>query len=166
MRGQIADCKVLPENLLNLARLVRIARCDNQLHARILVSGSSRSSMSSERRKSYPFDQIEPKWQAIWEERQLFHAPNPGEKGFDPAKRKFYILDMFPYPSGAGLHGGHHEGYTATDIIPRSKRMRGFSVLHPMGWTHSVCPRSNTRSKPASTPQSRRAKTSRNSRDN
>jgi len=90
--------------------------------------------MSSERRKSYPFDQIEPKWQAIWEERQLFHAPNPGEKGFDPAKRKFYILDMFPYPSGAGLHVGHPEGYTATDIIARYKRMRGFSVLHPMGW--------------------------------
>ena len=90
--------------------------------------------MTSERRKPYPFDQIEPKWQAIWEERQLFHAPNPGEKGFDPAKAKFYILDMFPYPSGAGLHVGHPEGYTATDIVARYKRMRGFSVLHPMGW--------------------------------
>jgi len=90
--------------------------------------------MSSERRKPYPFDKIEPKWQAIWEERQLFHAPNPGEKGFDPAKPKFYVLDMFPYPSGAGLHVGHPEGYTATDIIARHKRMRGFNVLHPMGW--------------------------------
>jgi leucyl-tRNA synthetase len=87
-----------------------------------------------ERRKPYPFHEFEPKWQAIWEAQQLFHAPNPGEKGFDPLRSKFYVLDMFPYPSGAGLHVGHPEGYTATDIIARYKRMRGFNVLHPMGW--------------------------------
>ena len=78
--------------------------------------------------------QIDPKWQAHWDAAQTFHAPNPGEPGFNAAKPKYYVLDMFPYPSGAGLHVGHPEGYTATDILGRYKIMRGFNVLHPMGW--------------------------------
>ncbi len=88
----------------------------------------------NERRQPYPFDVIEPKWQALWDERRQFHAPNPGEPGFDPAQPKYYVLDMFPYPSGAGLHVGHPEGYTATDIVARYRRFRGDNVLHPMGW--------------------------------
>jgi leucyl-tRNA synthetase len=71
---------------------------------------------------------IEPKWQKVWEENQTFKAVR------HPGRPKKYVLDMFPYPSGAGLHVGHPEGYTATDIVCRFERMRGVDVLHPMGW--------------------------------
>ena len=77
----------------------------------------------------YDAKRLEPKWQAYWEEHQTF-ATGP----FDPSKEKMYVLDMFPYPSGAGLHVGHPEGYTATDIVCRYNRMKGKQVLHPMGW--------------------------------
>src|SRR5271155_4576765 len=71
---------------------------------------------------------IEPRWQKFWEQNRTFCTPDVSERP------KFYILDMFPYPSGAGLHVGHPEGYTATDILARYQRARGRNVLHPMGW--------------------------------
>jgi leucyl-tRNA synthetase len=85
-------------------------------------------------RKPFPFRDFEPKWQARWEAEKTFRTPGPGDAGFDASKPKYYVLDMFPYPSGAGLHVGHPEGYTATDIIGRFKRMTGHNVLHPMGY--------------------------------
>jgi leucyl-tRNA synthetase len=88
----------------------------------------------SVRRKQFPFDEFEPKWQRFWEENHTFHALNPGEPGFDPERPKYYVLDMFPYPSGEGLHVGHALQKTACDILARKKRMGGFNILFPPGW--------------------------------
>ncbi len=77
---------------------------------------------------------IEANWQAYWADQHTFATPNPGDEGFDPDKPKFYVLDMFPYPSGVGLHVGHPLGYIATDIVSRYMRMKGYNVLHPMGY--------------------------------
>jgi len=83
---------------------------------------------------AYDSGAIEARWQRYWEEQQTFRTANPGEAGCDPGRPKFYVLDMFPYPSGVGLHVGHPLGYIATDVFARYKRMRGFNVLHPMGY--------------------------------
>ncbi|MFQ5494474.1 MAG: leucine--tRNA ligase [Phycisphaerae bacterium] len=92
------------------------------------------STTQGAKRGRYTFAKIEARWQQYWHEHQTFRMAHPGDPAFDADKPKFYILDMFPYPSGSGLHVGHPVGYCATDIVARYKRMRGFNVLHPMGF--------------------------------
>jgi len=86
---------------------------------------------------NYNHKKIESKWQKKWREEKLYQIEK-NEK-----KKKFYVLDMFPYPSGAGLHIGHPKGYIATDIIARMKAMQGYNVLHPMGWDAFGLPAEN-----------------------
>ncbi len=83
---------------------------------------------------AYKPTEVDAKWQRHWSENNTFAVGNPGDRGFDASKPKCYVLDMFPYPSGSGLHVGHPLGYCATDIYCRYKRMKGFNVLHPMGY--------------------------------
>ncbi|KAJ8545088.1 hypothetical protein K7X08_017671 [Anisodus acutangulus] len=140
---QLLPCPPLHRRTLTLSAQHRRQFCT---HVRFRVSNCTKSSNGStvtevvkavdgkstneQVKRAYPFHEIEPKWQHYWEENKTFRTPDE----IDTSKPKFYVLDMFPYPSGAGLHFGHPLGYTATYILARFKRMQGFNVLHPMGW--------------------------------
>ncbi|MFT5285360.1 MAG: leucyl-tRNA synthetase [Planctomycetota bacterium] len=98
-----------------------------------LIQKRSKRSMTAVK-NSYEPREIENRWQAFWADSQTFRASNPGDEDFDPEQPKYYVLDMFPYPSGAGLHVGHPMGYFGSDVVARKKRMEGFNVLHPIGY--------------------------------
>lgn len=165
MAGLVNPADLLVQNKMNCSRLGSggelLGRCRRQcgysfwLFQSFVVSGLSsllflrqaqddgekicyHSSSYSQHMSDYDHKSIESKWKQIWRETNLYKTPDATSKS-----EKYYVLDMFPYPSGAGLHVGHVEGYTATDIVARFMRMQGKAVLHPMGWDAFGLPAEN-----------------------
>ncbi len=126
----------MPESLIKQQSLLKDKRMTEASTTKMKSSGDNNNAddTSNYRYNAALASVIEKRWQTYWEDNDTNKVPNPGDPGFDASKPKFYCLDMFPYPSGAGLHVGHPLGYIATDIISRYKRMCGFNVLHPMGF--------------------------------